>query len=494
MNYKELEVELFLRAFLPKDIFCNIIFAVGGYCRDQKLNIIPKDLDIVVEKPNGAHDFTHHLYDLFSDFITKPHQLGAEYPIWQIIFKNNIIFENIEYKTNGAVVEFADTMKEIFLDEFSRQRKTYFGTLKEDALRRDFSVNSLYKNLTTGEFFDITERSLLDISNGVLRENPNVDLDLVLSNDPLRQLRLVSLHCKYEWRIPKSVLRSVQKNAHRLKVVSAERIMGELEKVMKLGKLHKAVRLMKLTGLLEYIFPEILALESIKQHPKYHSEGCKFPHNNDIENYGNAFEHTMLVLKNAKAGVIPQMAALLHDIGKKATQEIKADNITFYGHEDVGAEMTEEILYRLKFDAKTIKEIKSLVKLHMRPLSLRSAGEKALRKFLREHGEYLELVLDLGEADCKGSIPENGVIYNYLPELRNRFNEIMTSPFQTTGKPVLNGEEIIALLEIKPSPIIGKVIAFLKDKEEELAVQKKALTKEEASLLVISNFKQKTAI
>lgn len=472
------EVIRLMTRVLAGTLFEGKTFAVGGFVRDEQLGRVPKDLDVIVERKNGAHDLTHFISMLFGgEKVTTPHQLG-KYPIWQITFKEDVFLDHETFHTAGAIVEFADTMKESFPDEDSRQRETQWGTLEEDVERRDFTCNMLLKDLSTGKIRDITGVSVDDIKKGIIRGHPRVSLDKIFSDDPLRMVRLIRFHCKLGWSIPLSVLKTVRRNAERIKIVSAERIMGELEQVMAWGKLHKAVRLMKTTGLLPFIFPEIIKLQGCKQSPDHHSEG-------------DAFKHTMLVVSNAKSGVEQQMAALLHDIGKPATQRFTEEGrITFFGHENVGAEMVDEILHRLKFKSETIKAVKTLVKNHMRPIFLRSAGEKGLRKFLRDLGEEVaNEVLDLSEADAKSSFPANGQPHNFVPELRERVKAIKESPVALSNKPVLSGDEVIETLKItKPGPIIAKAIEFLRDLADEFAVNKKQLTKEEARKILLEKF------
>jgi poly(A) polymerase len=468
----EKEVERLLKVVLSGTSFAGKTFSVGGYNRDEHMGLDAKDLDVVVEMKDGAEKLTHYISKIFYPAVTNPHQMGAGYPIWQITFKEDITYKNEIYKTEGAIIEFADTMKESFPDEMSRQRKTEFGTIQDDIERRDFTVNMLLKDLSTGEVLDMTGVSKHDIEEGILRGHPKVSLDKIFTDDPLRMLRLVRFYCKYGWKIPISVLNTVKRNANRIKIISAERIMGELQKIMTLGKLHKAIRLMKATGLLQYILPEVMDLEKTEQSPKYHSEG-------------NAFRHTMMVLKNAPPTIEGQMAALLHDIGKPATQQILGEEIKFHGHAETGAKIAEAILYRLKFDAKTIQTIVKLVENHMRPLTLFDASEKSLRKFLREMGDELaDTLLDLAEADAKGSLPVN----NRVPELKERVRKIRESPVQVGKKPVLDGNEIMQILNVKAGPIIGKVTSFLMGLADEYAEQGKQLTKEDAEHEVILHF------
>ena len=203
----EKEVERLMRAILPGTPFAGKTHGVGGYVRDEALGIDAKDLDVVVEMRNGAEKITAFLHQMFPVETTSPHRLGAGYPIWQITFKEDIEHEGETYATQGAVIEFADTQKEMFPDQNSRQRVVEYGTLREDIDRRDFTVNSLLKDLTTGEIVDLTGSSLQDIKNGVLRGNPGVDFDKILRDDPLRMIRCIRFQAKYGWSVPLSVLK-----------------------------------------------------------------------------------------------------------------------------------------------------------------------------------------------------------------------------------------------------------------------------------------------
>lgn len=270
----EKEVERLLKQVLPGTPFSGKIHAVGGYVRDEYMGLEAKDLDIVVSIPGGSEKLTKYLHEIFPESTTNPHQMGAAYPIWQVTFTDDTVYEKQAFQTKGAVIEFADTMKEEFPDSSSRQRVTMPGTLEEDIERRDFTTNMLLKDLSTGEIVDLTGTSKADIEKGILRGHPRVSLDKIFSDDPLRMIRLVRFQVKYSWKVPMSVLKTVRRNADRIKVVSAERIMGELTKVMKLGKLAQAVRIMKATGLLQHILPEVQAMVGVKQPKEFHQEGA----------------------------------------------------------------------------------------------------------------------------------------------------------------------------------------------------------------------------
>ena len=476
----EREVERLLMKLLPGTPFAHKVHIVGGYVRDEYIreitkdnSIEPKDLDAVVEIDGGAKKITHYIKKEFDKSISTPTQLGA-YPIWQITFKTPIDYNNEKYNTKGAVIEFADTMRERFTDPDSRQRKTEYAPLKEDIERLDFSVNMLLKDLTTGEIKDLTGKSKHDIEKGVLRHIDNVMLEKRFKEDPLRLVRLTRFQAINGWDIPKSVLQIAKKNAHRIKIVSNERIMSELKKTMEIGVLDKAIRLMKTIGLLKHILPEVEALRGISQGEKHHREG-------------DVYKHTLMVLQNAKPGIENQMAALLHDIGKPITQQILPNKTTFIDHQHAGAEIAKALMKRLNFDKKTTDKVVTLVKKHMDPLFKLKSKEKNLRKYIRDVGdETIDAILDLARADELGRLPPKSEI----PELMKRIEKIREAPIKIQKEPVLKGNEIMEILGIKTGPIVGEAKDYLLDVQDGYATKKKELTKEKAKELLLKIFKK----
>jgi len=466
----EEEVQRLLLRILPGTPFAGKAFSVGGYERDKLMGMESKDLDIVVEMRGGAEALCKFIADSFPEQTSTPRQLGAAYPIWHVAFKDDITYEGQRYATTGAEIDIADTQKEHYPDPSSRQRETVYAPLKDDIERRDFTVNMLLRDLTSGEIEDLTGTSKEDIEKGILRGHPAVNPDTMFSNDPLRMLRLIRFQCKYDWKIPMFMLRSVRRNAEEIQKISWERIQEELTKVMKLGKTAQAIKIMKATNLLPLVLPEIYGLIGVKHDKRSHQEG-------------DVYKHTLLVLSNAPPTIHGQLAALLHDIGKPETQEFIGDKIQFMGHEKAGAEIAEAILRRLKFDGKTIQRVKSMVENHMRPHSLEKASPKALRKFVRDVGEgMVDDVLDLAEADALGNMPPS----NYIPELRKRIEQ--TKEIPVARKPILNGKEIMEILDVKPGPIIGQVGKYLLELQDGLAEEGKELTKDVAKRMVMEKF------
>ena len=423
----EKEMERLFRKVLPGTKFQSQAYAVGGYVRDEVMGIDSKDLDIVVGFPNGAEELAKFLAGTFPRKTSTPRQMG-NYPIWYVMFKEDVEYQGERFQTKGGELDIADSQKEAFPDPDSRQRETAFGTIEDDVARRDFTVNMLMKDLSTGEMADFTGTSVQDIKDGVLRGHPEVPLDNTFTDDPLRMLRLVRFMVKYDWTPAEEAVAAVKRNAHRINIISSERVRDELIKIMLAGKLAPGIRFMRETGLLKHILPEIEGLAGVEQAKAHHAEG-------------DVFEHTMRVVEHAAPTLHAQLAALLHDAGKPATQEFIDDKIKFLGHEVVSGDIAEAVLRRLRFDNDTIKKIRFLVENHMRPTSAREWGPKAVRKFVRDIGEHIEDLLALHDADSAGSLtPEGGPAKTTGPVLRKKIEEVQEIPVRV--KPVLDGNVV----------------------------------------------------
>jgi len=482
----EQEVENLLCALVKKvPEFQNKVFSIGGFVRDKFLGVSSKDLDIVVTEKDGAEKFAKFLKqslaawgDIPSEGISTPYKLGESYPIWHLRFNNDIVFENKIYLTAGAELDIVDSQKECFPDPESRQRITVFGTFDEDIERRDFTINMLAFDLTNERVVDASASGIDDIKKKIIRFHPKISGDKVFSDDPLRMIRAIRFHCKYDFDVDPETLNAIKRNAERIKIISGERIRDELIKIMLLGKLHKAIQIMDKFDLLQYILPEVKALQGVEQDVYYHAEG-------------DVYVHTLMVLEKTKSTVVSQMAALLHDIGKPATQEFKPqpDNapprISFKKHETISSELAEVVMQRLKFDLDTIKKVRKLIEFHLKGHSANEWSGSAVRRFIRDCGDELEDVLHI--TDCDSQSSHGHWVKNHIPELRERIKHVSQIPVRK--KTILNGNEIMNLLNLKPGKQLGEIINKLQEIEDDFAVQFcRAITREEAEQQLKSTF------
>ena len=244
----------------------------------------------------------------------------------------------------------------------------------------------MLKNLTTGEILDLTGQGVSDIKKGIV-QTP-LDPDVIFSEDPLRMLRAVRFTMKYDWDLPLFMIRSMKSNASKLKQISVERVQEELNKMLMTDSPDRAIKTSSDNGSKSLCVSKLDRLIKLEQN-KYHKE--------------DAMEHTLSVVKGTPKKLTTRLMALFHDIGKEATKEVIGKEIHFYGHEKIGAEMTEKILKRLKYPNHIIDAVVKGVASHMKlkhggPDSF-GATDKTLRKFKVNMGDHLEDVLNLIHAD-----------------------------------------------------------------------------------------------
>ena len=458
----------FIKSQIKGTEWDNIVYAVGGYVRDEILGTIPKDLDLMINKENGGIDF--------ANWITKKLGIFRE-------GKNPVIYPrfgtamfNLRHQTHKGVdlsyidIECVMPRSEKYKSG-SRNPEVNFSTLKIDSERRDITINSLFKNLTNDEILDLTGMGKEDIKNGIVRSS--IDPDIIFDEDPLRMMRVIRATVKYGWTLPLFMIRSLKKNAKKLQNISQERIQEELNKMLLTNNPDKAIRLLQILGLSKYIFPELDKLIGMKQN-KHHQY--------------DAMRHSLEVLKNTPKDLVTRLSGLLHDIGKAKTQQIIDNETHFYDHEMVGAYMARDILHRLRYPKEICDAVFIIINNHMRTKHSGDEGDisdRTLRKLKMDLGPHLEQTLDLINADNISHSAQSNMP-NQVSNIRKRFKELEEKDKGTNIKPPLDGNEIMEILGITKGrhPVIGKLIELLKDKY----LDDPTMSKEEAIVLVKDNF------
>ncbi len=439
---------------------------VGGFFRDQQLGRDPYDLDLVVEAPGGAEKFAHLVAADFPDSISKPHQLGKSYPIWELSFKAPLKFNQQTFDLSGVSVQIADTQKESFMNPQSRQRVTTYGTLEEDCRRRDFTVNMIYWDLRRRELIDPSGHALIDLQRKVLQTHPKVDAHKIFSDDPLRILRLFRFQAQLGFQVLPDTLAAAQACCDRLSILSGERMRDEMNKAALTCGLAPMIRAMDQSEVLEKIFPEFLPMKNCAQDPLYHSEG-------------DVFVHTLMVMDRAPRTVVLQWAALLHDVGKPNTQTFEGTRIKFIGHEVHSEAIGRRILERLVFSKEQAERIALLVRLHLRggdATQWKSA--KPARRLLRELGEAESDWWELVQADSQSSIAQDGKPrLAHLEILKTFMTEASRVPI--SKKPILSGQRIMTEFQILPGPLVGELMLMAQEIEDDLLLSKGTATAEE---------------
>jgi len=436
----------------------NHVFLAGGAVRDEIMGKEIKDLDLVVDLPNGGILFakwiTKHTncYKANSNPVIFPRFGTAKFQLYRVIH-NGIDISNIQ-------IEAVMTRKEKYTSG-SRKPDVTPGTLKQDVERRDFTVNSLLKNLTNNEILDLTGIGKDDIKRGLLRTP--LDPDIIFSEDPLRQLRIIRFCVKYDWDIPMFMIKALKRNASKLQFISDERIQDELSKILVSKNPDKGIRLLQMTGLMKYIAPEYNELKGLTQN-KYHKD--------------TADKHTLEVLKNVPPKLVTRLSAWLHDIGKAKTKEVIDNETHFYKHEEVSAYMAKKILQKLKYPNDIIDQVVLNIREHMRLKGAGKQGEiisdKALRKLKMDIGEHLNDLLDLIHAD-NSSHSEEHSLSNQIPAIRKRLANIKDISKEKSPLPI-SGNDIMQAFNLKPGKEIGRLLKII----ENAWLENPDLTKEEA--------------
>ena len=437
-------------------------FAIGGYVRDCFLGRPSKDIDIVVEGSG----------------IELAEAVGARVRSNVSVFKN---FGTAMLRFKGIEVEFVGARKESY-NRDSRKPIVEDGTLEEDQLRRDFTINAMAFSLQQEDFGALVDPfgGIRDLAAGIIRTP--LDPDVTFSDDPLRMLRAIRFSTKLStsdltFTIVPEAIESMKKNRERMSILSKERIVEELNKILVTSKPSMAFRLLEETGLLEYILPQLAKLKGVETvDGKGHKEN--FSHTLEVLDNVAALEVAAIAagtLKDyvfeegvevAKVRTEPNVwlrwAALLHDIAKPATKRYDpALGWTFHGHEVVGAKWIPKIFQGLKMPLnEKMKFVQKLVNLHLRPIALVTdeVTDSAVRRLLFDAGNDIDDLMILCNADITSKNPRK------VARLRSNFELVKAKLVEVEAKDAIRnfknpitGDYVMQLFGIEPCNTIGQL-------------------------------------
>ena len=411
---------------------------VGGPVRDAILGRLGNDLDFTT---NARPQDSTRLLKRWADAM------------WE----TGAAFGTIAAKKGDVTVEVTTYRSESY-DPQSRKPDVDFGdTIEGDLARRDFTVNAMALELTgaTPEFIDLFDGAS-DLAKKILRTPGSAEASF--SDDPLRMMRAARFVAQLDFTVDPEILQAITEMAGRLSIISAERIRDEFTKTLMAANPRLGLKLLVETGLASSFLPEL---------PKLKLEIDEHHHHKDV------YEHSLTVLDQAISledrlggpNLIIRLAALLHDIGKPRTRElIPGGGVSFHHHEVVGAKMTKKRLKELRFDSKTVDDVSTLVFLHLRFHGYGSGEwtDSAVRRYIRDAGELLVHLHVLTRADCttrnKRKADQLAATYD---SLETRIQELMEQEELNRIRPDLDGQQIMELLGIKPSRLVGEAYDFL---------------------------------
>ena len=453
-----------LAEILDQDIFHQIgdaadhlgveCYVVGGYVRDIFLERPSNDIDVVVVGSGieVAKELKRRLgrkahLSVFKNFGTAQVK----------VYRGGLKVEGGGSQNDFFEVEFVGARRESYSHD-SRKPIVEDGTLEDDQNRRDFTINAMAICLNNKRFGELVDpfNGLADLEDGIIATP--LDPDITFSDDPLRMMRCIRFATQLNFQIEDETFEGLERMAQRIKIVSGERIMVELNKMIMSPHPSKGFVDLQRSGLLQLILPELSALDIVEQR--------------DGRAHKNNFYHTLEVLENVIRSVDPTLwlrwAALLHDIGKTKTKRWEPGmGWTFHNHNYIGARMVPQLFRRLKLPmGAEMKYVEKLVELHMRPQAIadEEVTDSAVRRLLNDAGDDIDDLMTLCEADItsKNEVKKKIFLENFRM-VREKLADLKEKDYKRLLQPVIDGNEIMELFHLKPSREVGTLKQYLKD-------------------------------
>lgn len=414
-------------------------YLVGGYVRDLFLERPTNDIDVVVVG-SGIH-----MAEEFAKALGRKASLA--------VFRN---YGTAQVKWRGNEVEFVGARKESY-NRDSRKPIVEDGTLEDDQNRRDFTINAMAICLNAARLGELVDPfcGIRDLEDGIIATP--LDPDITFSDDPLRMMRCVRFATQLNFFIEDETFEALERNRERIKIISAERIISELNKIMMAPKPSKGFVELHRCHLLELILPEVAALDCVETR--------------NGRSHKNNFYHTLEVLDTVASksdNLYLRWAALLHDIGKPRSKRWEpAIGWTFHNHNYFGEKMITPLFRRLKLPLdERMKYVTKLVGLHMRPIAIADdiVTDSAVRRLLFEAGDDIDDLMLLCEADItsKNEQRKKNFLHNFQV-VRQKLVAIEEKDRIRNFQPPVDGEEIMRLFNLKPSREVGALKSALKD-------------------------------
>lgn len=413
------------------------LYLVGGSVRDALMGRLGHDLDFTTDaRPDDTEailrQHTHATWDIGRAFGT----IGAQIDDW--------------------VVEVTTYRADAYHPDSRKPEIVYGETLKDDLIRRDFTVNAMALHAATRTFSD-PYAGLTDIVSGILRTP--FPPERSFSDDPLRMMRAARFTSQLGFTVTNEVRAAMTDMASRIEIISAERVRDELSKTLLTDHPREGLDLLVTTRIADYVLPELPALRLERDEHHRHKD---------------VYEHSLTVLDQSidlekRRGHDPdltgRLAALLHDIGKPSTRKFEpGGKVSFHHHDIVGAKMARKRLKALTYPNQVVKEVSKLVELHLRFHGYGDQGwtDSAVRRYVRDAGDQLERLHILTRSDCTTRNRRKAERLEFAyDDLEARIANLTAKEELAAIRPDLDGQQIMAILGIKPGPEVGKAYKFL---------------------------------
>lgn len=448
--------------------FFNNTYLVGGCVRDELLNIPIKDIDIMVNMPNGgiklANYLLHALPDSFSNLV-----------IYERFGTAKITF--MKGDENECDIEFVEPRTEIYDASSRKPIKVDFTDIETDALRRDFTVNALYKNIHTNEIIDPTNAGIGSIES--LSLNTPTDPDITFYDDPLRMLRAIRFECQKGFHMSSLTYSAIKMNSYRLAVddnasgkpISMERMNDEFTKIIMSDRAVSGIKKLYHLDCFKYMLKDqhIDKMFGFDQRNEHHNETLD--------------SHVLSVLSgiianNPNASLELRLAGFLHDIGKLDCYQLKPDGIhySYHGHEIVSGEIAYNILKEMKYSNDVCDKVKFIIERHMLLKQFNDNNghlkitAKSARKILRKCGDCLDEILQLMDADNKAHAEEaSNRLWYQIDDFRTLIPSLLINPSDDKNgsleclKAPINGNDIMNEFGISPGPEVKRYLQIAQD-------------------------------
>lgn len=453
-----------LAEILDRDIFHMIgdiadelqmeCYVVGGYVRDIFLERPSNDIDVVVVG-SGIK---------IAEALKK--RLGKK--AYVSVFRN---FGTAQVKYKGEEIEFVGARKESYSHD-SRKPIVEDGTLEDDQNRRDFTINAMAICLNKDRFGELVDPfdGIYDMEDGIIRTP--LDPDITFSDDPLRMMRCVRFAAQLNFFIEDETFDALERNRERIKIISGERIQEEMNKIMLTKVPSKGIMELHRCGLLQLILPELAVMDFVEtMNGRAHKNN--FYHTLEVlDNVAAAqqrhYDEEGTTIKDDPQALWLRWAALLHDVGKPKSKRWEPSiGWTFHSHNIYGAKMVPNIFRRMKLpmDMK-MKYVQKLVDLHMRPIVIadEEVTDSAVRRLINDAGDDIDDLMTLCEADItsKNQVRKQTFLHNFQM-VREKLADLKERDFKRLLQPVIDGNEIMEMFNLRPSREVGTLKQTLKN-------------------------------